>query len=131
MAIADEKYVSVATFRRSGDAVATASWIVRLDDGRVGLWTSSAAGKAKRLRNNPRVTLQPSDARGRVRPGTDAVEGTAVLVTSGPEFDAIQAAVRAKYGFGVPLSKLFNKIGHLGKGKYPVGDLGVIVTLKP
>jgi PPOX class probable F420-dependent enzyme len=131
MSIADEKYVSVATFRRTGEAVATATWIVALDDGRLGLWTSSAAGKAKRLRNSPRLTLQPSDARGRVRVGSDVVEGTAALVTSGAEFDEIQSKVRAKYGFGVPMSRLFNKIGHLGKGSYPVGDLGVVVTLNP
>ena len=104
---------------------------MQLDDGRLGLWTSSASGKAKRLRNNPRLTMQPSDARGRVRSATEAVEGNAVLVTAGAEFDEIQAKVRSKYGFGVPLSRLFNKIGHLGKGKYPVGDLGVVITLTP
>ena len=64
--ISQEKYVSVTTFRKTGVAVATAIWIVPLDGGRVGLLTSSASGKAKRLRNNPSVTLQPSDARGRV-----------------------------------------------------------------
>ena len=80
--ISQEKYVSVATFRKTGVAVATAIWIVPLDGGRAGLLTSSASGKAKRLRNNPSVTLHPSDVQGRVKAGTTPVTGTVELVTS-------------------------------------------------
>jgi len=36
--------------------------------------------------------------------------------------------VRAKYGFMVPMSRFFNTLGHLGKGKFPSGDVGVIIT---
>ena len=86
-AISQEKYVSVATFRKTGVAVATATWIVPLDGGQVGVLTSSASGKAKRLRNNPGVTLQPSDVRGRVKAGTTPVTGTVELVASGPDFE--------------------------------------------
>ena len=84
--ISQEKYVSVATFRKTGMAVETATWIVPLDGGRAGVLTSSAPGKAKRLRNNPRVTLQPSDVRGRVKAGTTRVSGTVELVSSGRDF---------------------------------------------
>ncbi len=63
MSISDEKYVLTATFRKSGEPVTTTTWITALDSDRVGFWTSSAAGKTKRLRNNPRVTMQPCDAR--------------------------------------------------------------------
>jgi uncharacterized protein len=95
MAISDEKYVSTTTYRKSGTPVSTATWIVELDGGRVGFWTSSKSGKYKRLRNNPKVTLQPSDGRGKIKAGTAAVEGTAELATSGPQFDAIQSKVRS------------------------------------
>jgi PPOX class probable F420-dependent enzyme len=90
--ISQEKYVSVATFRKTGAAVATATWIVPLDGGQVGVLTSSASGKAKRLRNNPGVTLQPSDVRGRVKAGTTPVTGTVELVTSGPDFEKMSSA---------------------------------------
>ena len=80
------------------------------------------------MRNNPRITLQPSDSRGRVSAGTSAVDGVAELVTTGPEFDAIQQKVRAKYGAMVGISRFFNTLGHLGK-KFPYGDVGVVVTL--
>lgn len=129
MTVSDEKYVASTTFRKSGAAVATPTWIVPLDDGRVGFWTSSASGKYKRLRGNPRITLQPADSRGRVKAGSAPREGTAELVTSGPEFEAIQARVRAKYGFMVVMSRFFNTLGHLGKGRFPYGDVGIVVTL--
>lgn len=129
MAISDEKYVASTTFRRSGAAVSTATWIVPLDDGRVGFWTSSASGKYKRLRNDPRITLQPADSRGRARGGAPAVPGTVQLTTSGADFDAIQARVRAKYGFTVHITRFLNTLGHIGKGPFPYGDVGVVVTL--
>jgi hypothetical protein len=129
MAISTEKYVSSTTYRKSGDPVSTPTWIVPLDAGRVGFWTSSASGKFKRLRNDARISLQPSDARGRVKAGTTAVDGTAELVRSGTDFDAVQTKVRAKYGLMVGMSKFFNTLGHLGKGSYPYGDVAVVVTL--
>ena len=128
MAISDEKYVSSTTYRKSGTPVSTATWIVDLDGGRVGFWTSSKSGKYKRLSNSPRITLQPSDARGRAKADTTPVEGTASLATSGPDFDAVQRKVRAKYGFMVPVSRFGNTIGHLGKS-FPYGDVAVVITL--
>lgn len=128
MTISDEKYVSSTTFRKSGTPVPTPTWIVELDGGRVGFWTSSASGKYKRLRNNPKITLQPSDSRGKVRAGTAPANGTAELLTTGPEWDAVQSKVRAKYGFMVSMSRFMNTVGHLGK-KFPYGDVAVVVTL--
>jgi PPOX class probable F420-dependent enzyme len=129
MALGNEKYVAVTTFRKNGVGVSTATWIVSLDGGQVGFWTSSASGKYKRLRNNPRVTVQPSDARGRVKAETAPVDGTAELTASGPDFDAIQREVRVKYGFMTKITKLLNTVGHLGKGPFPYGDVGIVITL--
>jgi PPOX class probable F420-dependent enzyme len=129
MTISGEKYVASTTYRKSGAAVPTPTWIIALDEGRVGFWTSSASGKYKRLRNDPRIVLQPSDARGRVKAGSRSAEGTAELVTSGADFDAIQRGIRAKYGVMVPVSRLFNILGHIGKGKFPYGDVGVVITV--
>ncbi len=116
MGIAGEKYVASTTFRRSGAGVPTPTWIVPLDGGRVGFWTSSRAGKYKRLCNDPRINMQPCNGCGRVRKKSRRVEGTAKLVTSGPEFDAIQAKVRDKYRFMVPLFRFVNALCHPGKG---------------
>jgi PPOX class probable F420-dependent enzyme len=128
MGISDEKYVATTTWRKSGAAVATATWVTALDGGRVGFWTSSASGKCKRLRNSPQIALQPSDPRGRVKAGSQPVEGTAQLVTAGADFDAIQRGIRAKYGVMVNITRFLNQLGHLGK-KFPYGDVGVVVTI--
>jgi PPOX class probable F420-dependent enzyme len=129
MAISDEKFVASTTFRQSGAGVPTPTWIVALDNGRVAFWTSSASGKCKRLLRNPRITLQPCDARGRVKEGSSPVDGSAELVTSGADFDALQARIRAEYGLMVPVARFFNALGHLGRGKFPYGDVGVVITI--
>lgn len=128
MPIGDEKYVASTTYRKSGTAVPTPTWIVGLDGDRLGFWTSSASGKYKRLRNDPRIALQPSDARGRAKAGSPVIAGTAQLVISGADFDAIQHGIRAKYGAMVHLTHLLNTLGHLGRGRFPYGDVGVIIT---
>ena len=128
MTISAEKTVATTTYRKSGAAVTTATWIVALDGARIGFWTSSASGKYKRLRNNPRITLQPSDSRGRVKAGSQSTEGTAELVRTGADFDAIQRGIRAKYGVMVPVTHFLYTVGHLGR-KSPYGDVGVVITL--
>ncbi len=128
MAISDEKYVSSTTFRKTGAPVSTPTWIVELDGGRVGFFTSSKSGKYNRLRNNPKITLQPADGRGKVKADSAPVAGTVQLTTSGARFDAVQSKVRAKYGFMVAVAHFFNTVGHLGKS-FPYGDVAVVITL--
>jgi uncharacterized protein len=129
MALSDEKYIRVTTFKKDGTEVSTPTWVVALDDGKIGFYTSSTSGKAKRLNNNPKVVVQPSDARGRPKAGTSALDGTAVVVT-GPERDAIYAKVVAKYGFMTKITRFLAKVGGFVKRKpKPYADRGVIVTL--
>jgi PPOX class probable F420-dependent enzyme len=129
MALSDEKYIRVTTFKKDGTAVSTPTWVVALDDGRIGFYTSSTSGKAKRLKNDPRVVVQPSDARGRVKPDTLPVEGTAAVVTGG-ERDTIYELVVAKYGFMTKLTRVLAKIGGFVKRKdQPYADRGIVITL--
>ncbi len=129
MTLADEKYILVTTFRRNGTPVATPTWVVALEAGTIGFWTSSGSGKAKRLRHTARVTVQPCDARGRVKGGSTAVDATAQVVT-GAGLDAIRHAVVAKYGVVTKITKLLGTLGGIVKGKrIPYGDCGVVITL--
>ncbi len=128
MGISDEKYMLLTTFRRNGTPVSAPVWVVGLDGPTFGFATSSASGKAKRLAHTPRVTVQASDARGRVAPGTPVVEGTAQIVT-GAQHDTIVAKVRAKYGYMVTVSKVMGSImGALRRRPIPYGDIGVVIT---
>jgi uncharacterized protein len=131
MAISDEKYMLLTTFKRDGKPVTTPTWVVALGDGKVGFWTSSGSGKAKRLAHTARVTVQPCDARGRLKEGSSALEGTAVLVT-GPELEQIRTKVVAKYGFMTKVAKAFGSIaGFFKRKRIPYGDRGVVITLAP
>ena len=57
------------------------------------------------------------------------MEGTAELVISGSDFDAIQRGIRAKYDAMVPVSRFFDTLRHIGKGRFPYGDVGVVITV--
>jgi PPOX class probable F420-dependent enzyme len=128
VALSDEKYILLTTFRRDGTPVSTPVWIVALDGETVGFWTSSGSGKVKRLAHTARVTVQPSDARGRVKQGSTAAEATARVVT-GSEFEAISQRVIAKYGFMTKITKALGTIAGIARGKrIPYGDIGVVIT---
>jgi PPOX class probable F420-dependent enzyme len=95
MPLANEKYLSLITYKRDGTPVATAVWVVDVD-GELGVITEAEAGKVKRIRNNPRVTLTPCDVKGKVLPGAGIVEGTARVVL-GDEAKRVDRAIRKKY----------------------------------
>jgi PPOX class probable F420-dependent enzyme len=131
MALGDEKYILLTTFRRDGTAVATPVWAVKLDDERIGFWTSSGSGKAKRLAHTARVTVTPCDARGRVRAGAEPVDASARLVTGG-ELEEIRKRIVAKYGFMTKFTKLLATVAGTVRGKrIPYGDRGVVITPTP
>ena len=117
MALSAEKYIRVTTFKKDGTEVSTPTWVVALDDGKLGFYTSSTSGKAKRLKNNPKVVVQPSDGRGRAKPDTFPLNGTAVVV-AGPERDAIYDKVVAKYGFMTKVTRFLAKVGGFVKRKH-------------
>ena len=104
-------------------------WAVPLSEGRVGFYTSSGTGKAKRLAHTSKVRVQPCDARGKVKAGTEPVDATAELVT-GAELDDIVEKIKAKYGFFTNVTKLLGTIGGIVKrNRIPYADRGVVITL--
>ena len=85
---ADQKYLSLATFRKTGVPVRTPVWFVE-NEGKLYLFTNPKSGKVKRIRNNPRVRIAPCTMRGRV---------------TGPEFEAtarILPSSEAAHGFSL------------------------------
>ena len=127
MSLTDEKYVSLTTYRKDGSPKALPVWIADLGDGTVGFTTSSSSYKVKRLKNDARVLLQPSDSKGKLSPGSEAVSGTAVAVT-GAEFEQVRTKVKAKYGMQYSAMNVVGKVMKLiGKGSGT--DTGVVITL--
>jgi len=112
MAISDEKYVSITTFRKSGEGVSSPVWITPLADGTAGFVTDLDSGKVKRIRNNSQVTLRPCSAHGNAADGAVEVTATAKYVT-GSEYDALRAAITEKYSLLAMIMSIPTKLSKL------------------
>jgi len=60
-----QKYISLTTFRKSGQAVPTPVWFGE-EDGKLYVQTRSDSGKYKRIRNNRRAQVAPCTMRGKI-----------------------------------------------------------------
>lgn len=88
------KYISLTTFRRTGTPVSTPVWVTR-EGGHLYVITEAGSGKAKRLRNNPSVTVAPCDMRGSTT--GDAVSGKAELLDADGT-RKVAGLIRRRYG---------------------------------
>lgn len=102
-----ERYVSVATMRRSGKEVCTPVWLVMVD-GNYYLFSEGKAGKVKRIRNNGRARLAACDLKGKVRSDWLAAEGR---IVEEPELvERVYTALRQKYGWQMKLGDLISRL---------------------
>ena len=99
-----QRFVSLTTFRRSGEGVPTTVWFA-LVEGKAYVFTAANSGKAKRIRNDPRVTLIPSNFRGRPKTAV-SIEAEARVMEKGEE-EMPDRAIDQKYGWQY---RLFNRI---------------------
>jgi uncharacterized protein len=84
------KNVSLTTFRKNGDPVATPVGSV-VSDGTLYVLSYPDTGKLKRLHNNTRVIVAPCDSAGRIPEGAPRLEGTAKVL----DHDETKVAYRA------------------------------------
>jgi PPOX class probable F420-dependent enzyme len=101
------RYMSLATFRRSGAEVKTPVWFAAAD-GKLYVFTGGDSGKIKRLRRSSRVRIAPSDARGRVRGAW--WDAAARVISDTRAIERARAALRAKYGWQMWLTDLFSRL---------------------
>ncbi|MGC7099888.1 PPOX class F420-dependent oxidoreductase [Amycolatopsis lurida] len=118
--LAAEKYVVVTTFRKNGTPVPTPVWIARRD-GELVLWSERAAGKVKRLRNDPRVAVQASDFGGKKTHG-DKVSGQARLLDE-DETEQVRGAIAREYGIVGRVTMFFSRL----RGRQRT--VGIAITL--
>jgi len=88
-----QRYVSLATFRKSGVAVNTPIWFAE-DDNKLYFMTNSKSGKSKRIRNNPQVKIAPCTIRGKI---TGPEFSATVRILPPEEFARARQAINAKY----------------------------------
>jgi PPOX class probable F420-dependent enzyme len=104
--LAASRYIRLTTFRKSGEGVPTPVWVTRRGD-RLVVVTEARAGKAKRLRNDPRVLLAPSDWRGNPKGG----DASGTVEIEGADVVAAQTELaRRKYGLEYKVLRLVEKL---------------------
>ena len=93
--ISGAQYIALETFRKNGTGVVTPVWQTP-EDGNLYVWTEAESWKVKRIRNNSRVRVAVSDARG--TPESDWVEAQATVLDSEADSQAQKGRMAAKYG---------------------------------
>ena len=87
-----QEFIVLTTYRKSGTAVPTTVWFA-YDQGKIYITT----GKIKRVRNNGRVQMTPSDRVGNLL-GQPEVVGEAKEVQNSEGKEQAQAVLQQKYG---------------------------------
>jgi uncharacterized protein len=112
--LAQQRYVSLTTFRRDGTAASMPVWVVSDDGERLLVWTGADTWKVKRIRRDPRVLIAPADYRGREL--GPHVEAQARVL--GPEAEAIVVPLlRRKYGWQRRVLEMQGRISSLLRRK--------------
>jgi PPOX class probable F420-dependent enzyme len=109
-----KRFVSVATYRASGAAVATPLWFGWTDRG-IAIVTPANAAKVKRLRRDSRVTVAPCRGQGRV---TGPTAPARARILSGAEATAALRAIARRYP--VPRFMLESTMRRRAGGLHPV-----------
>ncbi len=87
------KYVSLITYKKSGDPIATQVWFVEEDE-KLYIVTTQERYKFKRIKNNPNIQIAPASMRG--KPKGEYFDGIARIL-SDDEFTPIKELFRKKY----------------------------------
>src|SRR5689334_8237449 len=101
-------YVSFTSYRKDGTSVSAPVWIAP-DGEDLYFFSDTSAFKVKRLRNNPAVTLQPCDVRGRVKDGAVLVTGTAEVLEHA-DSPRVRRIVNRKYRVMGTLGTVFSRL---------------------
>ena len=90
------KYISLTTFRLTGAPVVTPVWFALDADGTIYVESAANAGKVKRIRHTPRVTVATCTINGKLTGPT--IESTAHVLTDEQERAYAVASIARKYG---------------------------------
>ena len=112
------KYLSIETYKRSGDAVRTPVWFVE-SNGALFVRTARDTGKFKRIRNNPSVKIAPCGGTGKIM--GDWVQAQAGSAQESEADDAYRL-LRSKYGLLYAITSRFMKKKYVVLKVTPAGS---------
>lgn len=116
-------YLSLATFRKNGEAVPTPIWVAPWED-RLYAFSAAQAGKMKRLKNSPRALIAPCTSSGQLLGVWQEVR--AFRLEDPEEAALAERALLAKYGWQMQLTNLASRLS----GRYHRRAYLRIVTLE-
>ncbi len=100
-----QKYLTIETYRKNGEAVRTPVWFIE-QDGTLLVRTDSDTGKAKRIRRNPRVRIAPCTMRGEPKGAWISAEAK---FAGKEEAEKAYQLLKEKYGLQYRLLRLIGK----------------------
>ena len=107
-----EKYISLMTFRKSGEGVATPVWFAGVER-KLYVYTNGKSGKVKRIKISPHVRIAACNIRGRVHGDWKDSEGR--IIDDPSLCLRARNALKAKYGIQLWIAELFARL--FGKWK--------------
>jgi len=113
------RFLSVTTFKRSGDAVSTPMWAAS-DDHRLYAFTDLHSAKVRRISRNPQVLVAPCRPNGNLRGQQKA--GRAEVLTATDELEYVRRLLLDRHKFSYRLVMLFYRVGRRLKGQSAVAD---------
>jgi PPOX class probable F420-dependent enzyme len=125
--LAESRFVSLTTFRRSGAAVSTPVWVGR-DGGALVVLTPVGSGKVKRLRHDPRVEIRPCGRLGKVAEGSPAVGGRAELRDGAADVERARATIRRTYPIESRLVLGIERLIERFRGRPRTERLALLIT---
>ena len=125
------KYVSLITFRKSGEPVRSPVWFVQFGENpnSYGVITETDAGKVKRIRANSKIEIQVCDIKGGVDPDAAKFSGTARLVI-GDEAVAVRIAIAKRYRLTYKLFIVYLFVSGLFKKKDNLPETNIVFELE-
>jgi PPOX class probable F420-dependent enzyme len=115
---ANQKYLSLETYRKTGAPVKTPVWFADRE-GRLYTYSLADAGKVKRIRNNSDVRIAPCDVRGRVL--GEWVPATATIEDDRGERLGM-SLLNKKYGLLKRMGDVFSRV---------LGRKRVVISIRP
>jgi uncharacterized protein len=98
-------FIALETFRKNGEGVITPVWVTG-ENNKLYIWTEVDSWKIKRIRNNPKVRICQSDARG--NPKSEWLEAQAQVLDSDDAREKAKEIFKSKYGLQF---RMFSVVG--------------------
>ena len=111
--IAEESYISLETYRKNGNPVATPVWFVE-DEGLIYVRTLLKSGKVKRIECKPQVGVAASEMDGKVKGKYYIGQAS---IADDQKTEMIQELLTQKYGFR---KRVFDLLGRLRRNIWTI-----------